>query len=351
MPTSSQARRKGVSDLHRLLMLMTTIRSRPDWTAQGLADHFNVDVRTIYRDLDKLKSAGFEVTFDRKEGGYRMGADCFLPPVQLTTDEVLALTVLCEDIAGRGQIAQLQPAYRALEKVEAQLPQELREQVWQVMDRVVIRTAPAAPPDSGADVHETMRHAIASGRAVRCEYDSRRKRTGEPFLFEPYALLFSLRAWYVIGRHGARREVRCLKLNRFTSAALTDRRYSIPEDFSVDAHLGNAWRLIPGERDHEVQIEFDAEFAENIAETRWHPTQKVELHDDGSATFRCTVSGLDEIVWWVLSMGPHARVVNPPELARRVRELAEGVAALYTRDGGPAAPPERTSNAPSPDNA
>lgn len=40
--------------------------------------------------------------------------------------------------------------------------------------------------------------------------------------------------------------------------------------------------------------------------------------------FRCKVDGLDEIVWWILSMGPHCVVNKPPELADRVGELAAG---------------------------
>ena len=69
--------------------------------------------------------------------------------------------------------------------------------------------------------------------------------------------------------------------------------------------------------------------AETIADTLWHKTQQLEDHDDGSLTFRCTVAGLDEISWWVLSMGPHCRVLAPDELRDRVRQAAMDTAALY----------------------
>jgi predicted DNA-binding transcriptional regulator YafY len=41
------------------------------------------------------------------------------------------------------------------------------------------------------------------------------------------------------------------------------------------------------------------------------------------------VSGFEEIVWWILSMGPHCRVIKPKVLADRVRELAEQTTAVY----------------------
>ena len=40
--------------------------------------------------------------------------------------------------------------------------------------------------------------------------------------------------------------------------------------------------------------------------------------------------GLDEIVWWVLGMGPSCVVKRPKELATRVKELAEQVAQRYS---------------------
>ena len=43
------------------------------------------------------------------------------------------------------------------------------------------------------------------------------------------------------------------------------------------------------------------------------------------------VSGLEEIVWWILSMGPHCKVIKPKALADRVRELANQTAAIYSR--------------------
>ena len=143
------------------------------------------------------------------------------------------------------------------------------------------------------------------------------------------ALLFSQRAWYAVGHHGGRDAVRQLKLNRFTLIEPTDKPYTVPEDFSIEKHLGYAWRMIRGQQRHDVRLRFDAAFAETIADTRWHATQQIDWHDDGSITFCCQVDGLDEIVWWVLSMGPHCVVEAPDELAERVRSLAADVVANY----------------------
>lgn len=330
---------KQNSDIHRLLKIVTLLQGPDVMTREVLGERLGVSVRTVYRDIAKLNATGVPVDFDEATQGYRVGAGFFLPPLQLTADEALALSVLCDDVAQKEQIAFLAPAWRALAKIEAQLPAQTREELSAMAGHVVVRTAQADSGEGSGDVYERMRRAMASRRALECEYESpsgvgREDGTPrEPFRFEPYALLFSVRAWYVLGQREGRQGVRCLKLSRFTRVTPTEAPYIIPESFSVEKHLGNAWRLIPGETEHDVVLRFEAPIGETVADTLWHPTQTIEHHDDGSITLRLRVAGLDEIVWWVLSMGPSCRVVQPPELAGRVRELAGRTAAMY---GGPA---------------
>ena len=129
--------------------------------------------------------------------------------------------------------------------------------------------------------------------------------------------------------------MRCLKLTPSAQCSATTRPYAIPDDFSIDDHLGHAWRMIRGETQYDVVIDFDAKFAETLSDTRWHAAQEIDFHDDNTITFRCSVDGLDEIVWWVLSMGPHAVVREPAELRERVAELARETAERYAAETSP----------------
>ncbi len=328
-------RSKHTSDLHRLLKIIVLVQSGPGWNAASLAKECMVVERTIYRDVKKLETVGVPIKHDEASGGYRVSGEFFLPPVQLSSEEAIALAVLCEEVAGREQIGFLSPALRALQKLRAQLPTEMREEVQRKSRHVTIRTAQHVPSADHLDVFNRMSTAINTGKALECEYDkagagnANSGAAAEAFIFEPYALHYNLRAWYAVGRHTGRQGMRCLKLTRFLRVTPTPRSYNIPASFSIDKYLRNAWSIIPGEKDYDVEIVFDAGLAQTVIETMWHPTQETEEHADGGATFRCTVSGLDEIVWWVLSMGNKCRVVGPPELARRVADEARTVAALY----------------------
>jgi len=320
--------------VHRLLKLLSLIQSRRDLTAAKLADLCGATPRTIYRDLKMLEGAGIPYWFDSETGGYRVRGDFFMPPVELTLEESLAAICLAEQVGAREQVPFLDAAARAVAKIRSQLPAAIRDRLEEVSPHYEIRLAAAASPEGIADVYQLVRKAIATRRALQCAYETPRRRRSGPakrFLFMPYCLYFSQRAWYAVGRHGGRAAPRCLKLNRFVEIHPTDIPYAIPEDFSMSAYLGKAWRMIRGDRVYRIELHFDADFAETIADTHWHDTQDIEWHDDDSITFRCEVAGLDEIVWWILSMGPHCTVRHPKELARRVGELARETAAIYRR--------------------
>lgn len=327
------------SRIHRLLKILTLIQGGDGWTPKRLAHECNTTERTIYRDMKMLDGAGIPYFYDDERKSYCVRRDFFMPPVDLTLEEALALTALAEHVGGREQVPFTRAASKAIAKIRGQLPPGIRRELEQIESRVSIQLAASNPPEGTADVYSKVQAALAKRHALTCEYESVSShadgngRKPAPFLFRPYALFFATRAWYVLGYHGGRDEVRCLKLNRFTRVQPTTTEYSIPKRFSLESHLGHAWRMIRGKPRCDVELIFDRRFADTIADTHWHKTQQIEWLDDDSIRFCCTVDGMDEIVWWILSMGPHCRVVRPQALLDLVRDLAGKTAAQY------AAPP------------
>lgn len=320
--------------VHRILAIIALIQNQKGWNAKRLAQHCGVDVRSIYRDLNMLEGANIPYFYDPQLKCYQIRRDFFMKPIELTLDEALAIMALGEKIGGEEQVSCTRAAARVVAKIRAQLPDKIRRGLEDLEKHLSIKLA-ASSPDGADDVYERVQQAIAAKRALRCRYDAAAgQNDGKPFLFKPYALHFNQRAWYVVGFHDGRNGIRNLKLSRFTEAQLTDQPYIIPATFSLKKHLGHAWRMIRGPRKYEVELHFDAEFAETISDTHWHDTQQIQWNADDSITFRCKVDGLDEIVWWVLSMGPHCQVKAPRELADRVRGLAEGILNLYAAPGG-----------------
>ena len=231
------------SRIHRLLKILTLIQGSKGWSAKTLAAECGTTERTIYRDMRIIEAAGIPYFYDDEAKCYGIRRDFFMPPVQLTLDESLALAALAEHIGGQEQVPYTKAASRAISKIRGLLPPPIRHELDQIEQHVAIKLSAAMPPESSADVYETVRSALAHKTALRCEYESLNSgptKNGPAFILKPYTLFFSQRAWYVVGHHSTHDDVRCLKLNRFSRIETTEQTYSIPKSFSLEWSSGQS---------------------------------------------------------------------------------------------------------------
>lgn len=66
-----------------------------------------------------------------------------------------------------------------------------------------------------------------------------------------------------------------------------------------------------------------------MSERTWHESQRIKAARDGSITVQLELGSLEEIQRWILSWGRHVRVLEPKELAERVRDEARAVTEMY----------------------
>ena len=85
-------------------------------------------------------------------------------------------------------------------------------------------------------------------------------------------------------------------------------------------------------KDYEIKIYFSPTVADNIADTIWHPTQKIVRMEDGGVEMSVTVDGLTEIVWWILSYGEYAKVLEPTELIEKITMSSQKILQVYNID-------------------
>ena len=107
---------------HRLFQLMQALRRMaPPVTAQSLAHEMDVSLRTIYRDIDALRSLG--AVIDGEAGfGFTLIEDASLPPLGFENEELEALVLGLREVAAIGDPALAKAAESALTKITARVP-------------------------------------------------------------------------------------------------------------------------------------------------------------------------------------------------------------------------------------
>jgi predicted DNA-binding transcriptional regulator YafY len=152
----------------RLFQIIQILRrsTRPV-TAAALAEELEVSTRTVYRDVADL--IGQRVPIEGEAGlGYLIASDYDMPPLMLTSDEIEAVMLGAQWVAGRSDKALSNAARDVIAKIAAVVPEHLRPLI--VESSVGVKPTVAEPEESVDPSH--FRLAIRNGRKLRLRYKS-----------------------------------------------------------------------------------------------------------------------------------------------------------------------------------
>src|SRR5512139_1393657 len=114
----------------RTLRLLSLLQTHRYWPGTELADRLDVSVRTLRRDIDRLRELGYPVQAQRGvDGGYQLAAGAALPPLVVDDEEAVALAVGVQAAAQGAVEGIAESSVRALAKVVQVMPARLRRRV------------------------------------------------------------------------------------------------------------------------------------------------------------------------------------------------------------------------------
>jgi proteasome accessory factor BC len=282
--------------------------------------------RRFYSDRAELVALGVPLHSQRDEYTgeelYTMRSESyFLPPLELTDDELAALQTCLYLLEGK--FAYAEPLRLALQNLAlgrpgfAEAPTDTAMRV-EVLD-----------PEYSAEMQGRLgklEAAISKQRTVKFPYwsisrDEERERTVNPF-----ALFQDAGAWYVVGQDLDAEDERTFRVSRIRGeirfATRRERDFRLPAEFDVDRYRGRPpWQI--GEPVGEARIEVAGDTAWWVERTFG---TKVE---DG--VFTTGYSSLPLLASWVLRQDGRAVPQAPDELRK---EVARALRAVRERHEG-----------------
>jgi len=203
----------------RLFDIVQVLRKGRLVTAAALARRLEVSERTIYRDLRDLAASGVPVEGEAGVG-YILREGYDLPPLMFTRDEVEALVVGARLLRAWSGGALAEAAARALDKVEAVVPDGRRRELADI--RVY------APDDCAtAEVRERvdlLRAAANARRVVAFDY-ARGDGTPSVRSARPLGLFFWGRVWTLGAWCELREDFRTFRVDRMAEVRLLERTF------------------------------------------------------------------------------------------------------------------------------
>ncbi|MCL2604583.1 MAG: YafY family transcriptional regulator [Defluviitaleaceae bacterium] len=297
--------------LDRLLGILTTLLQNGRVTAPSLAEKFEVNRRTIGRDIDALCRAGIPVVTHQGNGGGISIAEGFKLDKNILTKNELSEIIAA--LRGLGSVSEQSRIERTLDKLGANA-----EAVVSLSEPVVIDLA-SHYKGSLTQRIEQIKTAVREARYI--EFDYYYEKGESHRRIEPCFVIFQWSSWYVFGYCLDREDWRLFKLTRLNNLTLCD-TYFTP-------------RAIPPEK-----RDFNAHYADNILLTAlFEKSERYRLIESyGFDAFTETPDGLllevgftnrAFMLSWLLGFGANVKVLGPPEIVNEMKSIAKNILSNY----------------------
>ncbi len=309
----------------RTLRLLSLLQTHRYWPGPELADRLEVSVRTLRRDVERLRDLGYPVSATRGvDGGYQLAPGAALPPLVVDDEEAVAIAVGLQAAAQGGIAGIAETSVRALGKVAAVMPPRLRKRV----EALGAATQPAVLTGG-----PTVDPRILTGLAEACRAEERIEfgytaadGASTERLAEPLRLVPLGRRWYLVAYDLHRHDWRSFRLDRISAPSSTGVRFRPRELPTADA-AAYVRAAFGGQRAPLHRIEFRV--AAPVEHVRAAIGRYARIEADGASTLvRMEVDSLDWPAMAIAVLDAEVTVVEPAELVTHAARWARNLTAV-----------------------
>ena len=125
--------------LQRLLALVSEIKTNPRQQPRALYQALGISSSMFGKDRQVLAGLGFAFRYDRGQGQYVITHDEFLPVLNLSTSEMVALIMAVRQLSSTGDYTLTFDAIEAIRKILSNTPAEIRAFLQASLDDVVLK--------------------------------------------------------------------------------------------------------------------------------------------------------------------------------------------------------------------
>ena len=315
-------------NLIKLLKALELLSKKSGTTIVEIAEHLEVDRRSVYRMINVIEELGFPLYDDKipleREKRWRL-AETYLkklpnmniPDINLTLPEIISLHLLKGEASlfkGTEIEKHTQSAFR---KLGFFVPPETFDKLSK------IKALFASPAKSGKDysgkeqIIDQLMDAMLKKETCRVKYHSFTDDKVKSFKVDPLHFFESSGGLYLFVNATAFGDILTLAVERIQEITPTGSLFECPKDFNPEELLELAFDIVY-EEPLDVKIWFSPDQARYIKERTWSKTQQIEAQEDGSIILSMKTSGWWDVKRWVLSYGREAKVLEPDELRKEV---------------------------------
>ncbi len=223
-----------MSQLSRLISILTLLKSKRLLTAPELAQKYDVSIRTIYRDIRKLEEAGIPV-YTIEGRGYSLVDTYTVAPVQFTEKQANALITAQHVISQSKDVSFVNDFNEALTKIKSVFKTSVQQKSELLNDKIHVFNWEYE--EFSSDALSEIQLAITNFNFVEINYQKANDPTISFRKIEPCAMYSTNNKWILIAWCHLRKDLRAFRIDRIRYFKIldenfNDRKFSIQDYFS-----------------------------------------------------------------------------------------------------------------------
>lgn len=315
--------------IDRLMATILFLQGRRLVRAEEIAGHFEISLRTVYRDIAALSEGGVPIAAEAGVG-YSLLDEYRLPPVMFTPEEAGALFLGGELVNQLTDLSLQAPMKTALLKIRAVLPRSQQDRLDRLEGTTAFLARFRSPGSEGKlTVLSRIQSALAGRRVLRIAYRKDGEAAATWREVEPLGLIHYADHWHLIAHCRMRNNLRDFRSDRITDLEIRSEVFVGHSEFSL-RKLVDSWR--DGARAREVVVRVHRRVLDRFRRA-WIGAivDETAVAADG-VRLTLMASECEWLTGWLLGFGTAITVESPVSLRQRLALMAEGVARHHASD-------------------
>ncbi len=298
--------------INRLIETVYILLAKKTVTAKELSEHFNVSIRTIYRDIDALSSAGIPVYTSKGKGG----------GISLLENFVLNKSMLSEN-----EQMEIISSLQSLKAINVQDVEPILNKLSVIFGKtntgwIDVDFSRWSSSDDEKEKFGIFKTAILNKKMVSFSYYGSNKEKTERTV-EPLKLVFKGYAWYVCAFCHMKNDFRIFKVSRIKNLSILDKSFTrnCPENISIESREASI-KLV------KVILKIHQRMGFRVFDEFGYDS--IKENEDGSFLVTVNLPYDEWLYGYILSFGEDAEVIEPEYIRNNLRSKLEKCMEKYS---------------------
>lgn len=223
--------------IERLMAIILALNKNKRMTANELAKNFEVDIRTIYRDIQALSEMNVPIVSQvGPDGGYSILSKYFIPPIMFSKDEIFSLLLSkksIDEVYIPGYCKYTESAFLKLESV---MDDDNIKEFKQIKKRIMFEKTSKGTKRRECDYFEMIKKGLEQNIKIKIKGFFSGDKKNTEMIIQPYGLIYVDDDWLVVSYCESVGRTESFPILFISDAELMNETFTVPDDFDIDKY-------------------------------------------------------------------------------------------------------------------